>query len=502
MYAAAQGLGPARRRGRLRLRPRRARLPDEVHAHAAPALRPHRRAGRAPEGHRDEVPGAPHARRRGHVRRACRAHPARSLTRCAASCWTPRAATDAARARPRRGGACSSRCTSSAATCTRSSRAAATTCAATPARSRSPAGAATRARSCSLTALREAEEEIGLRARRRRAAGRADAGADDRDELRRLSVRRADRARRHVDAVGERGRRGARAAPRATCARARTRRRLSHRGIPFRTDVYDVGEELVIWGATARIVSDLLARMRPVLDSEPAPEAMDRDGLLRSLATRVSDERVLAAIAAVPRELFVSPQLRRGRLQRRAAAHRPRADDLPADGRRADGRAARAAPDRPRARRRHRLGLPRGRPVAAVRARLGRRAAASSSRCAPRARCARAGIDNVTVDRRRRRRRPARARARSTRSTSPRRRAGEVPPALEQQLALGGRLVAPVADEEGEQLVLVRRHEGGFERLRPGAPCASFRCVSRDFSASRHPSAERCTMRYVSRGSA
>jgi 8-oxo-dGTP pyrophosphatase MutT (NUDIX family) len=45
---------------------------------------------------------------------------------------------------------------------------------------------------------------------------------------------------------------------------ARTRRRLSHRGIPFRTDVYDVGEELVIWGATARIVTDLLARLEPV----------------------------------------------------------------------------------------------------------------------------------------------------------------------------------------------------------------------------------------------
>jgi 8-oxo-dGTP pyrophosphatase MutT (NUDIX family) len=46
---------------------------------------------------------------------------------------------------------------------------------------------------------------------------------------------------------------------------ARTRRRLLHRGIPFRTDVYDVGEQLVIWGATARIVSDLLARIEPVL---------------------------------------------------------------------------------------------------------------------------------------------------------------------------------------------------------------------------------------------
>jgi 8-oxo-dGTP pyrophosphatase MutT (NUDIX family) len=45
---------------------------------------------------------------------------------------------------------------------------------------------------------------------------------------------------------------------------AHTRRRLMHRGIPFRTDVYSVGE-LVIWGATARIVGDLLARVDPLL---------------------------------------------------------------------------------------------------------------------------------------------------------------------------------------------------------------------------------------------
>jgi 8-oxo-dGTP pyrophosphatase MutT (NUDIX family) len=50
---------------------------------------------------------------------------------------------------------------------------------------------------------------------------------------------------------------------------ARARRRLLHRGIPFRTDVYSVGEELVIWGATARIVADLLARIDPLLDRAP-----------------------------------------------------------------------------------------------------------------------------------------------------------------------------------------------------------------------------------------
>jgi 8-oxo-dGTP pyrophosphatase MutT (NUDIX family) len=48
------------------------------------------------------------------------------------------------------------------------------------------------------------------------------------------------------------------------------RTRLLHRGIPFRTDVYSVGEGLVIWGATARIVGDLLARVDPLLDRAPA----------------------------------------------------------------------------------------------------------------------------------------------------------------------------------------------------------------------------------------
>ena len=142
MYADRKGWDLARRRGRVRVHARRARLPDEVHDHAAVAGRPLRRAGPAPEGHRHEVPRAPHARRRGHVRRACRAHPARCLTRCARSCWTPPTrppwtSTDARRRR------CSSRSTRMTARCTPSSPAAATTCAATPARSPSPAGAAT-----------------------------------------------------------------------------------------------------------------------------------------------------------------------------------------------------------------------------------------------------------------------------------------------------------------------------------------------------------------------
>ena len=43
------------------------------------------------------------------------------------------------------------------------------------------------------------------------------------------------------------------------------RRRLLRRGVPFRTDVYVVGESL-IWGATARILADLMERAAPLID--------------------------------------------------------------------------------------------------------------------------------------------------------------------------------------------------------------------------------------------
>lgn len=41
------------------------------------------------------------------------------------------------------------------------------------------------------------------------------------------------------------------------------RRRLRRRGIPIRTDTYVVGDDL-IWGATARILADLLERTEPL----------------------------------------------------------------------------------------------------------------------------------------------------------------------------------------------------------------------------------------------
>ncbi len=45
------------------------------------------------------------------------------------------------------------------------------------------------------------------------------------------------------------------------------RRRLMRRGVPFRTGVYDIDGH-VIWGATARILGDLLDRLAPVLGPE------------------------------------------------------------------------------------------------------------------------------------------------------------------------------------------------------------------------------------------
>jgi 8-oxo-dGTP pyrophosphatase MutT (NUDIX family) len=40
------------------------------------------------------------------------------------------------------------------------------------------------------------------------------------------------------------------------------RKRLVRRGVPFRTETFEIGDAL-IWGATARILTDLLQRLRP-----------------------------------------------------------------------------------------------------------------------------------------------------------------------------------------------------------------------------------------------
>jgi 8-oxo-dGTP pyrophosphatase MutT (NUDIX family) len=45
------------------------------------------------------------------------------------------------------------------------------------------------------------------------------------------------------------------------------RRRLLRRGVPIRTDTYVVGDRL-IWGATARILADLFDRIEPLLTAQ------------------------------------------------------------------------------------------------------------------------------------------------------------------------------------------------------------------------------------------
>ena len=191
---------------------------------------------------------------------------------------------------------------------------------------------------------------------------------------------------------------------------------------------------------------------------------MDREGLLRSLASRVSDERVLAAMAAVPRELFVMPQYV-------AAAY----EDAPLR----IGHGQTISQPAVVARMAELLELRPLDRVLDVGTGSGYHAAVLSHLCGHvwglelheqlALRAARtlqlAGIENVTVlagDGAAGLPEHAPYDAINVAATA----RGEVPPALEQQLALGGRLIAPVLDDCGERLVLVRRHKGGFERHR------------------------------------
>jgi protein-L-isoaspartate(D-aspartate) O-methyltransferase len=189
---------------------------------------------------------------------------------------------------------------------------------------------------------------------------------------------------------------------------------------------------------------------------------MGRDELLRSLRTRIADERVLAAIAAVPRELFVAPQLA-------AAAY----VDAPL---RIGGGQTISQPTVV-ARMCELLTLSPTDRVLDVGSGSGYHAAVLSRLCAEvhgveldpqlAIRAARAlaaaGIDNVTIvagDGTLGLPEQAPFDAINVAATA----RYEVPPALEQQLADDGRLVAPVANGDDEQLVLVRRGPDGFER--------------------------------------
>jgi 8-oxo-dGTP pyrophosphatase MutT (NUDIX family) len=129
----------------------------------------------------------------------------------------------------------------------------------------------------SQTALREAEEEIGLRRADVRLLGQLPptstfatnyvihpfVGLIPEGRVWRLSAR-------EVDAVLE--------LPIQALREGRTRRRMERRGISFETDAYVV-EENVIWGATARIVENLLEQLDS--DDRPGSAGLDLQALGR-----------------------------------------------------------------------------------------------------------------------------------------------------------------------------------------------------------------------------
>ena len=189
---------------------------------------------------------------------------------------------------------------------------------------------------------------------------------------------------------------------------------------------------------------------------------MSREDLLRSLRSHITDERVLAAVAEVPRELFVSPSLEQFAYDDRPlpigggqTISQPTlvarmcelleltADDVVLD-----------------------VGSGSGYHVVML-SRLFRRVYgveldAALAQEAVRALRA-AGIDNVTI--------VSGDGARGLPEHAPydainvaAAAQGEVPPALEAQLAEGGRLIAPVSGDGGEHLVFVRRGADGLER--------------------------------------
>ncbi|MEA2143850.1 MAG: protein-L-isoaspartate(D-aspartate) O-methyltransferase [Solirubrobacteraceae bacterium] len=189
---------------------------------------------------------------------------------------------------------------------------------------------------------------------------------------------------------------------------------------------------------------------------------MSREDLLRSLSSRIADERVLAAVAEVPRELFVAPSL-----EQFAYVDRP----LPIGGGQTISQPTLVA------RMCELLELTADDVVLDVGCGSGYHAALLSRLCrhvygieldaelAAQAShsLALAGIENVTVltgDGAAGLPEHAPYDAINVAAAA----AGEVPPALEGQLAEGGRLIAPVAREGNEHLVFVRRGPDGLER--------------------------------------
>ena len=129
------------------------------------------------------------------------------------------------------------------------------------------------------TALREAQEEIGLPPDAVEIVGALQPTPTIATEYAVYPFVGPDRAGAGVDAEPARGRRGARAAAAALLA-GYARRRLIRRGVPIRTDTYLVGDHL-IWGATARILADLLDRIGPLLKQRSVSPAHRSAAALR-----------------------------------------------------------------------------------------------------------------------------------------------------------------------------------------------------------------------------
>jgi 8-oxo-dGTP pyrophosphatase MutT (NUDIX family) len=134
------------------------------------------------------------------------------------------------------------------------------------------------------TALREAEEEIGLARELVTPLGELPAistfatGYLIHPFVGRIPPGQAWRlSPREVDAVLE--------LPLAEIERSRTRTRLERRGISFETDAYELDGHL-IWGATFRIVEELLARLDSLMP--PSRRARPRGSPTRSTSRRSS----------------------------------------------------------------------------------------------------------------------------------------------------------------------------------------------------------------------
>ena len=205
------------------------------------------------------------------------------------------------------------------------------------------------------------------------------------------------------------------------------------------------GRHVNIWVQVSRFRRPMRSGLPCSISPAPAPAWW----MFRSPDAACATRRVLDAMRRVPREAFVEPGLRGVRLRGRAAADRRGPDDLAALHRRADDRGGRGPAGRPGARGRRRLRLCRGRAEPDRRPGLCDRAPSRRWARRPGGGSSRLGYDNIELrvgDGTRGWPEAAPFDAILVAAGGP-----DVPPALKEQLAIGGRLVIPVGDDAAEQ---------------------------------------------------